>query len=655
MISGRMPSNPNLAPSSEERLESWKEIASYLKKGVRTVQRWERTEGLPVRRLGQDRTGFVFAYKAELDAWWQEHSRRLAVQPEHERSALVPKSRTLRPVLAILSLLTLATAAILWKRSSTAPAAYHPVPITTDHGWETQASFSPDGRQIAYVWIPPGGRPSIYVKSIGAESRVRLTSGAEGEGSPAWSPDGRFIAFLRFLRPKQTAALMLIPAAGGPESQIAELIGAGSLSWSPDGQWLVAVDGPPKARSVVAISVATGAKHVLTKPFEFGYRGAALSPDSRRLVFGRAGPGPSRVYELALGPDLTPQGEARPLTEKFWARDVLVITPDLNAVIYTDDVWEEGIGLWRLRLSPGAKPELLYGASDRCFTPAISRDGRRLVFAVNGSHREDTWRKSLSGPDAPPEPLLSSTHSDLNPHYSPDGRYIAFHSTRSGRSDIWVAASDGTNPRRLTFTNARTTATPRWSPDGQWIAFESNQTGQSEVYIVHSAGGPIRRLTDNPATDAIPSWSHDGRTLYFCSDRTGHYEIWKMPVSGGQPTQVTYSGGFAAVEAPDAKYLYYSQTRNYGPVLRMPIAGGRAEQVIPDIRGLFFAVTPKGIYFESNRAISFRDAASGAIHEVLTPAKPMGIGLAVSPDGQSLLFTQIEAEGADLYMIDGLR
>jgi Tol biopolymer transport system component len=66
-------------------------------------------------------------------------------------------------------------------------------------------------------------------------------------------------------------------------------------------------------------------------------------------------------------------------------------------------------------------------------------------------------------------------------------------------------------------------------------------------------------------------------------------------------------------------------------------------------------VTPQGIYFESNRAISYWDSASGRTREILTPQKPMGIGLAVSPDGRTLLFTQLDVQGADLYMIDGLR
>src|SRR5262249_25374178 len=154
--------------------------------------------------------------------------------------------------------------------------------------------------------------------------------------------------------------------------------------------------------------------------------------------------------------------------------------------------------------------------------------------------------------------------------YSPDGAAIAFHSTREGSSDIWTVASDGSNPKRLTYTNARTTATPRWSPDGKWIAFESNQSGQTEVYLISASGGPMRRLTENPPIDAIPSWSRDGESIYFCSNRTGRFEIWKVPREGGSATQITFTGGFAAVESPDGKFLYYSQTRDFGPVIQMP-------------------------------------------------------------------------------------
>lgn len=55
--------------SPQERLDSWKEIAGYLNRDVRTAQRWEEKAGLPVRRLASGRRRPVYAYRAELDAW----------------------------------------------------------------------------------------------------------------------------------------------------------------------------------------------------------------------------------------------------------------------------------------------------------------------------------------------------------------------------------------------------------------------------------------------------------------------------------------------------------------------------------------------------------------------------------------------------------
>ncbi len=63
-----------------DRLDSWKEIAAYLNRGARTVQRWEREEGLPVHRLRHDQGSTVFAYKQELDAWWSSRQSDLGTE-----------------------------------------------------------------------------------------------------------------------------------------------------------------------------------------------------------------------------------------------------------------------------------------------------------------------------------------------------------------------------------------------------------------------------------------------------------------------------------------------------------------------------------------------------------------------------------------------
>jgi hypothetical protein len=55
--------------SPNDRLESWKEIAAYLGRGVTTVQRWENDKGLPIHRLPHAKKGSVFAFTRELDAW----------------------------------------------------------------------------------------------------------------------------------------------------------------------------------------------------------------------------------------------------------------------------------------------------------------------------------------------------------------------------------------------------------------------------------------------------------------------------------------------------------------------------------------------------------------------------------------------------------
>jgi TolB-like protein/Flp pilus assembly protein TadD len=71
----------------EDRLDSWKEIAAYLKRDVTTVQRWEKRERMPVHRHLHDRMGSVYAFSSELDAWVQSRKLRLA---EEELSAERP-------------------------------------------------------------------------------------------------------------------------------------------------------------------------------------------------------------------------------------------------------------------------------------------------------------------------------------------------------------------------------------------------------------------------------------------------------------------------------------------------------------------------------------------------------------------------------------
>src|SRR4030095_3565367 len=88
--SSRIQEDP--ASPTSDKLDSWKEIAAYLRRSVRTVHRWEKDEGLPVHRHQHRMLGSVFAYKRELDAWFNPRSP----QPESSEESAQPVSTVRR-------------------------------------------------------------------------------------------------------------------------------------------------------------------------------------------------------------------------------------------------------------------------------------------------------------------------------------------------------------------------------------------------------------------------------------------------------------------------------------------------------------------------------------------------------------------------------
>jgi len=91
------------------RLESWKEIAAYLNRDARTVQRWEKTEGLPVHRHVHEAQASIYAYTAELDAWRAERTQRdkpteaISVPTSAQKASRLPWTIGLALVLALVT------------------------------------------------------------------------------------------------------------------------------------------------------------------------------------------------------------------------------------------------------------------------------------------------------------------------------------------------------------------------------------------------------------------------------------------------------------------------------------------------------------------------------------------------------------------------
>ncbi len=116
------------ADAKRRRLESWKEIAAYLGRDVTTVRRWEKREGLPVRRLHHSKLGSVYAYTTEVDAWRNERAPAGATNaPGTPPVSEVVRSGVPARAAAVLAALALAlVASLIWivrDRTTVQPAS----------------------------------------------------------------------------------------------------------------------------------------------------------------------------------------------------------------------------------------------------------------------------------------------------------------------------------------------------------------------------------------------------------------------------------------------------------------------------------------------------------------------------------------------------
>jgi hypothetical protein len=107
----------------------------------------------------------------------------------------------------------------------------------------------------------------------------------------------------------------------------------------------------------------------------------------------------------------------------------------------------------------------------------------------------------------------------------------------------------------------------------------------------------------------------------------------------------------------DGKTLYFSKVSDPG-LWSLPLGGGTESKVLPSLYGFdTFAVVERGIYFvrhaeKSQAIIGFKEFSSSSIDELAVLEAPLSLGLAVSPDERSILFTQLDRDDSDLFLVD---
>ena len=660
----------------DDRLESWKEIAGFLKRDIRTVQRWEKTAGLPVHRFQRSRSGAVYAYRSQLESWVAARTRG----PDSDLAILTPSASNARIGKRIASaiVLTLLAGIAIWiarAYRTTSSESLHAETILSLPDLVQHLTFSPDGTQVAYSWTGDSRNAAgIYITKIsGSPPSSIVTIGDPGVGdkfltSPAWSPDGRWIAYVRF---EKNATAMIVPASGGIPRELTQIgetkdmMGTRPyLAWSRDSRKLVlpCKEGKTPALSLCAFTLHTGEKQRITNAPDqiMADSNPSLSLDGRELAFLRTytiNGGGNDLFTVEVNDDLVPRGEAqRVVAEPGIINDYSWLTNGREFIFGFRE------SLWRTPARGGVPKKVPFVGSN---PKDIAVYQNRLIYVTTSGGAPTVQRLDLnkrqSSPDS--DSLISSPNSSQYAQYSPDGKRIAFVSGRQ----VWVSDAEGQRAFQLTKAEGFPHH-PAWSADGAWLAFELRRDRHSQIYVVRSSGGEARVIAESKFNDMAPSWSIDGASVYFASDRTGDLQVWHSPIDGSPPKQITHTGGFNPVESWDGQWIYFVKDKPRG-IWRLPVSGGREALVIEDSgivaeqrasadlcltkRGLYFwELTPLSANHTTLQFFDFQAKRNKTITDVEGRIAP---GLSVSPDDRWLLVSKFDRIAGEIKVVEDFR
>jgi Tol biopolymer transport system component/DNA-binding winged helix-turn-helix (wHTH) protein len=359
--------------------------------------------------------------------------------------------------------------------------------VTFDDGLQIGATWSPDGRFLAYS-SDRAGKFDIWVQQVSGGDPVKITKRPANNWQPDWSPDGNYIAYRS---EEGEGGLYIVPALGGAglERKIASF--GNYPRWSPDSSqilfqtrafglgsefYIVGLDGnrpravqPEMTNPVWAIS-------------------AAWHPDGRRIsvwswdmkpsampIFWTAPVDGGAAVKTEIGPEVLKTAEAvagRGISA--WAdSDFKFSWAPSGTAIYFERTFRGARNVWRMQVDPqtlkAVAIERLTTGTDLNTDFSTSPDGSKMAFASE-SRRVQGWmfpfdakRGRITGAGrAVTSPGMEAWETSI----SRDGQRLAFLAKRSGRWELWEKSLADGSETPIAADDSYVRTEPQWSPDG---------------------------------------------------------------------------------------------------------------------------------------------------------------------------------------------
>jgi len=653
----------------EQPLESWKEIAAYLKRDIRTVIRWEKAEGLPVHRQMHQARGSVFAYASELVAWKASRELDLAAAPRTTAWRRAAEAAGL--VVAVLLAL------------GTAGGGPFVTPLRAASGDEglgivlrqvklpglegtPYAQLSADGRRVLCVRPQGAGRPadlSALDLSSGREETVVAGFGEGGFSLFRWSPDGTLVVYTHLRR-----ELRVVGSHGGEPRLLWSSPDPGvvvkPLDWARDGRSILAalVDETARTTRLVLVPAEGGEPRAVVS----GNRGeledwARLSPDGRFVAGLRSEGGKSHVCVWASDGDqetrVTEPG-AR-VSPGFWSPDgaYLVFTSDR---MKTQDLWAVPMRDGRPRGTPlRIKQDLGRNAVLTGFTAA----GQLTMILIGEGTPTNLFVLDV-------DPSTGEARGDLAayakyptehffPRWAPDGSRLAY-TSRKGQGrlpSLFVSSADGKSEEEIP-TNGTFSGNVAWSPNGRELLFAGfvPPDGQAGIFRLPLDSRQVAPLhlgerlgREHEGAFVNLQWLPLAQRLLFQRlAGAASAEIYTMDSDGRQVERVAeVPTSYWTWPSPDARLVAYRQ----GQDLKLLTLADKTSVTLAtfpegtDVSGPAWSPDARGIAFSDTRrlqVLSPIDRTSRALVEAPAGSALGGTawfsGIAWSPDGRLIAY-----------------